>query len=345
MNRYEGAECPYCHQTLHADDEITVCPQCGAPYHRACAQKSGGCVLQELHAEGKQWQKISRPGTENVDGRAQQRCSRCGTLNSPGALFCEICGTPLQNQAPRQDGTEDTPSYNQQGGWQQANWQQNNNMDGMQPPPQMPFNPFINPMAGLDPEELIEDIPAKEAALFVKTNTPYFLPKFKAMSRQDAKGNKKSASWNWSAFIFDCYYLFYRKMYGVGTVVLILSLLFSIPSMLMSFDNLMTMIDETSTFIIDLGLSPQRMVTLYSMCNFFSLVMKLLLAMFTNKLYKEHSFKAIRKIKAASGESPDYHTLLSAKGGASMVGLLIAVGITVAVSILSSILFLQYVGL
>ena len=51
MNRYEGAECPYCHQTLHADDEITVCPQCGAPYHRACAQKSGGCVLQELHAD------------------------------------------------------------------------------------------------------------------------------------------------------------------------------------------------------------------------------------------------------------------------------------------------------
>lgn len=345
MNRYEGAQCPYCHQTLHADDEITVCPQCGAPYHRACAQKSGGCVLQQLHAEGKQWQKISRPGAEEVDGRAQQRCSRCGTLNSPGALFCEICGTPLQNESPRQDGEENVPPYNQQNDWQQSNWQQNNGTGGMQPPAQMPFNPFINPMAGLDPEEPIEDVPAKEVALFVKVNTPYFLPKFKAMSRPDAKGNKKNASWNWSAFIFDCYYLFYRKMYGLGTIVLILSLLFSIPSMLMSFDNMMTMIDETSTFILDLGLSPQKLMTLYSMCNFFSLVMKLLLALFTNKLYKDHSFKAIRQIKASSGESSDYHTLLASKGGVSMAGLLIAVGITMVISILSSILFLKYIGL
>ncbi len=345
MNRYEGAECPYCHQTLHADDEITVCPECGAPYHRACAQKSGGCVLQELHKEGRQWQKISRPGTESVDGRAQQRCSRCGTLNSPGALFCEICGTPLQNQEPDGESSGGTPPYTQQGGWQQSGWQQGRGMNGMQPPPQMPFNPFVNPMAGLDPEELIEDIPAKEAALFVKTNTPYFLPKFKAMSRSDPSGHKKSASWNWSAFVFDCYYLFYRKMYGLGAIVMILSILFSIPSMLISFDSLMTIADESSTFILDLGFSPDRMMTLYSMCNFFSLVMRLLLAAFTNKLYKEHTFKAIRKIKAASGESADYHTALSAKGGASMVSMLIAVAITVAFSIVSSILFLQYVGL
>lgn len=336
MNRYEGAECPYCHQTLHADDEITVCPQCGAPYHRACAQKSGGCVLQELHAEGKQWQKIARPGVDEVDGRAQQRCSRCGTLNSPGALFCEICGSPLQNQQPNQPGNA---PYNQQG------WQGGNNMGGMQPPPQMPFNPYVNPMAGLDPEEPIDDIPAKEVAIFVKSNTQYFLPKFKDMTRPDPNGKKKIASWNWSAFIFDTYYLFYRKMYLLGAVVMVLSLLFSIPSLLMSFDNLMTLVDESSTFIVDLGISPQKLMTLYSMCNFFSLVMKLLLALFTNKLYKEHTFKSIRKIKAEHGGSPDYHTTLSAKGGVSMVALLIAFGLTMLISVLSSTLFIQYIGL
>ena len=42
MLQYEGAECPYCHQALHDGDDITVCPICGAPYHRECAKKAGG---------------------------------------------------------------------------------------------------------------------------------------------------------------------------------------------------------------------------------------------------------------------------------------------------------------
>ena len=67
MLRYEGAECPYCHQALHDGDEITVCPQCGAPYHRECARKAGGCILTDLHEQGRQWQKISRPGEKTID--------------------------------------------------------------------------------------------------------------------------------------------------------------------------------------------------------------------------------------------------------------------------------------
>ncbi len=336
MNRYEGALCPYCQQPIHENDDVTVCPLCGAPYHRECAQKSGGCVLTELHEKGEQWQKIPRPGAREVDGRAGQRCSRCGTLNNPGANFCEICGNPLQNQEPIQQD-EDLPPYLRQDGWQQGGI-------GQQIPPQMmPFNPFVNPMGGLDPEEQIEDIPAKEVALFVRSNTPYFLPKFKEMARKDEK--KRAASWNWSAFLFDCYYLFYRKMYGLGAIVMALSLIFSIPSMMLYFDSMLTLLDESSSGLIALmGISSDKLMILSNMCSFFSLVMKLLLAMFANKLYKDHTFKSIRKIREEKGEAEDYHATLTAKGGISFTALIIALGITFAASVLASFVFLRYMG-
>lgn len=351
MLRYEGAECPYCHQMLRDGDDITVCPQCGAPYHRECAKKAGGCVLTQLHAEGRQWQKISRPGENTIDGLAQLRCSRCGTLNQPGAKICEICGTPLDNQQPGSEndsfGNANTarPNYSQNEsdqGWNQPSWQQGT--PGM-PPFQMPFDPFVNPMGGLDPEETIDDIPAKDIAVYVKQNTPYFLPKFKAFFGKQENGKKRTFSWNWAAFLLDTYYLFYRKMYGLGAIVMVLSLLLSIPSLLMSFDSLMTVIDAESTLVTDLGISPEKLLILYNMCSFLSFAMKATLAALSNRLYAAHALKDIHRIRKEKGDSAEYHTALSNKGGVSLISVAIAIAITAAISVSTSMIFLQYIGI
>ncbi len=350
MLRYEGAECPYCHQILRDGDDITVCPQCGAPYHRECAKKAGGCVLTQLHNEGRQWQKVSRPGEKTIDGLAQLRCSRCGTLNQPGAKVCEICGTPLDNQQPDEGNASSGPAgFNgagqrepHQGGWNQPSWQQG--APGM-PPFQMPFDPFVNPMGGLDPEEPIDGIPAKEVAVYVKQNTPYFLPKFKAFLGKQEGGKKRTLSWNWAAFLLDTYYLFYRKMYGLGVVVMVLSLLLSIPSLLMSFDSLMTVIDAESTLVTDLGISPEKLLILYNMCSFLSFAMKATLASLSNRLYAAHALKDIHHIRKEKGDSPEYYTALSSKGGVSLLSVAIALAVTAAASVISSMVFLQYIGI
>jgi hypothetical protein len=163
------------------------------------------------------------------------------------------------------------------------------------------------------------------------------------MARKDEK--KRAASWNWSAFLFDCYYLFYRKMYGLGAIVMALSLIFSIPSMLLYFDSMFTLLDESSSgLIVLMGISSDKLMILSNMCSFFSLVMKLLLAMFANKLYKDHTFKSIRRIREEKGEAEDYHATLTAKGGISFTALIIALGITFAASILASFVFMRYIG-
>ena len=36
MSNYTGCKCPVCQQPFTETDDIVVCPECGAPYHRAC---------------------------------------------------------------------------------------------------------------------------------------------------------------------------------------------------------------------------------------------------------------------------------------------------------------------
>ena len=333
MLQYEGAECPYCHQALHDGDDITVCPICGAPYHRECAKKAGGCVLEDLHKEGRQWQKIARPGASTIDGFSERRCSRCGTLASPGAKYCEICGNPLDNEQP------DEPPYTAG-----MNGTGNNADPSRQAPPyQIPFDPFVNPMGGLDPEEMIDDVPAKDAAVYIRQNTPYFLPKFKEFFRKD-KENRKSFSWNWAAFLFDTYYLFYRKMYGLGAIVLVLSTILSVPSLLMSFDNLATLINPDSSFVNAIGISPDKLLILYNLCGFLSMVLKAVIAAGVNRVYAGQSIKKIKKLRSEHTEDEQYHAALAAKGGVSIIGVLIAFAVTIAVSAALSSIFMPYIG-
>ena len=46
---YIGLKCPICGKPFTADDDIVVCPQCGAPYHRECYIKAGKCIYEDKH--------------------------------------------------------------------------------------------------------------------------------------------------------------------------------------------------------------------------------------------------------------------------------------------------------
>ena len=57
----------------------------------------------------------------------------------------------------------------------------------------------------------IEGEAAADVAAVVRTNTGYFLSRFR---------RNKKVGWNWAAFLFGTYYLFFRKMYKEGTAAL-----------------------------------------------------------------------------------------------------------------------------
>ena len=96
MAKYTGEICPACNQVFTDDDDVVVCPVCGAPHHRECWFKTGSCTFQDRHGSFT-WKP------ENVQNRREdfnpkstlgEICPNCGANNPPDTLFCPTCGMP-----------------------------------------------------------------------------------------------------------------------------------------------------------------------------------------------------------------------------------------------------------
>ena len=71
MPKYYGCPCEGCGEPLTLRDDIVVCPDCGAPYHRTCYEKLGRCIHSPAHAAGYEWKF---PYQENE----LRTCPNCG---------------------------------------------------------------------------------------------------------------------------------------------------------------------------------------------------------------------------------------------------------------------------
>lgn len=59
--RFTNEKCPVCGENFAAEDDIVVCPLCGAPHHRDCYKKNGECAHSDRHNEGFVWQPENTP--------------------------------------------------------------------------------------------------------------------------------------------------------------------------------------------------------------------------------------------------------------------------------------------
>lgn len=333
MFKYQGISCPLCGKEFQETDEILICPDCGAPYHRHCIQEAGKCIFDELHEKGEAWQPPQKAPHEEeeskYDSHISRRCSRCGTINSPDKLFCEVCGTPLNQEENENQPRQEQQTQQNQQGWQGLGGGQ----QGMPPFHQMAYNPYTTPFGGLSPDEEIDGVPVKDLAIYVGQNSHYFLPKFKEMSTRG-----KKISWNWAAFFLDCYYLFYRKMWGLGILVALISILLSLPNTIILYSALFEQLGATLPF------SQETLDVIYMLNNVFyilSLGLKLGVGAFSNFAYRCKVFRSIEKIHTETGDSPEYTTILTQKGGVSIKVIIVCIVVTLALSFLSSFLTLS----
>ena len=56
MFSFIGYKCPVCGKPFAEGDDIVVCPDCGAPYHRECYHKLGRCQFESLHSPSFVWE-------------------------------------------------------------------------------------------------------------------------------------------------------------------------------------------------------------------------------------------------------------------------------------------------
>lgn len=184
--KYTGESCQWCGVAFDDGDDIVVCPDCAAPYHRECWHAHGHCALEDKHGEGFTWQRSAaetapegatqgdRDPAENAEDVV---CPGCGTVSPKGSAVCPNCGMPL---APVNFG-----SFSQSGAM---------------------FRPDF------DPNEQIGDVTSGEIAMFCRTGGARYTKAFRKLANGAALG------FNWAALFFTPFWFFYRKLYKAAAI-------------------------------------------------------------------------------------------------------------------------------
>lgn len=220
---FDNQKCQYCSEVFCKNDDIVVCPKCGAPYHRKCWEEHGKCAFEDKHesgfvynANGENKEEIKEKEiaeTEDFIGKIQAQiqaqsakenqnsgaetpnenkaegcCEQCGAKLINGSEFCVYCGhkagEPINARGSRK------------------------NRNG------------ADPLGGISENETIMGEKASDIALVVRNSSAKFLPKFKKIDKRKSK-----ISWSWPSFFFGYLYLFFRKLYKYGAIFIVAQVL------------------------------------------------------------------------------------------------------------------------
>ncbi len=309
-------KCCVCEDNFKANDDVVVCPDCGAPYHRECYIKNGSCVYSDKHKSGFEYEPPIPQGKEN-------RCANCGTDNISTNLFCENCGNPMREVSAdsQNPNTTNTQNINMQG----SSFGGINNNSAHQ----SQENSFETYMAKNVYGKGFDGISTQEWTDYIGSSSQYYLYQF---ARMDEKRNKFKLTFCWSALLFSTFYFAYRKMYNWALLSALGAFIVNIPT--------------TITFLNELGIgfvpniSASAMQTLSLISMILSWALGAFFCLFSFYLYRQHAVKKIKKLKSKNLNEQDYSVTLKAQGGASVLSIVAIILFLFAISFVIT----SYVG-
>ena len=208
MPKYYGCPCEGCGEPLTLQDDIVVCPDCGAPYHRTCYEKLGQCIHRPAHAAGYEWKF---PYEESQ----LRTCPACGERTLRDAEKCRCCGAVLppeeQEPSPVSDTTEDSFDYSRM-------YRQ---FGGTADPEKEFFEEAFGKEARMD------GIARQDWLDYIGPAAPAYLAAYSRMQLQKSK-----ISMSFSALLFGPFYFFYRKAWKPALSASALTVLARVCSLL-----------------------------------------------------------------------------------------------------------------
>lgn len=299
MGIFSKYKCPICNIKFKDSDDIVVCPICGTPHHRGCFTKLGHCSQKELHDLGITFAQNMK--NIEIEEEKQNKIDSSLTLTSikenSGGLFCTECGAlnPIDGLYCTNCGNRLLISSNKSKSKKSS----------------------IN-LSSLE-NISIEGIPSKEYAAFIGVNIDYFLNIF-----NNFKG-KKRRSFNLCALFFPNVYLFYRKMWLLGVVFNILSVVFiSLNSIFYIFATKMA----PNPLILN------TIFTISAISISLLIIFNIFLGLYFNFIYYKKVINNIKKYKKHDIDKEKYYKKLQKKGYTSVKG-----GFTGSLILFFSLLF------
>lgn len=301
----KGQTCPICKAYLFDEDDVAVCPVCAAPHHRECFVSAGRCGMEEFHGTDKQYDKIREKSEEKkepaYEEQSTQECPSCHKRFPKGNAFCNQCGAPVNRSAP--------------------------------------FAFKIDFLGGVDPDEdLGEGVTADEAKDFVMVSPNRFVPKFKEFKNG---GKVWFSLWH---LLFPTASYAMRKMYSYafmsGAAEIAASLLLA-PfnasiGQLMAETNVKTYYDLAQFLLTSNDAALWKNFILGMAGVLITVAVRLLSALFANRLYYKHTIKTLKEIKETASDDEEKEKLVRKKGGVNLFAFIVAYMI---VAFLPSILF------
>ncbi len=295
---YTGATCPVCGQKFTDQDDVVVCPDCGTPYHRSCYKEKGRCIMDDLHAQGKEWENPIKPKEQAVRQETIRVCPVCGHPNQANAENCENCGRPL--------------------------------LPGSMPPPSSygtsedPRQAALNAAFGqIDPNSTIQKVSVRDVIAFTQKNANYFVRLFKLLSSEIS-----AMVFNWSALLFGPFYFLYRKMYRQGFTMLLMDLASYLPSFAVAYHLMPQALADpsllqTMTFNTS-GL--EGLISIANLVGYIPFILHLYCGFTANKKYFKHSMNTLQQIsRQYSGNRMEMERQIMRAGGVNPVAVFLAV--------------------
>ncbi len=296
---HNGDNCPICKNEFNNNDDVVICPFCGAPYHRECYQNTGACVFEDKHDSGFEYISPANTKKTNIDESPDPAptkgilCKKCQTANDASNIFCEHCGTSLHAPVAHPNSPRPTRSF----------------FDGF----------FGGGNTVTNPDEEIEGISHREWSAFFGQNAPFYLNRMQIM-----KSLQRPISFMFSAFFIGPFYFAYRKVWNWAAICFAGHIILALPQYILM---------AASVDIIFLPfLSIDTLDIINSIFSYLFFAMQLLFGIFSVHIYKTHAKKHITSLREKDGHSATYYTELSRAGGTSIIGVLIIFALMLAFS-------------
>lgn len=306
MSKVQG-ECPICKRKLLDGDDVVICPDCGAPYHRECYAKEGHCLFEDKHGAGYEYGTSAsygaNGGTQQANAAFAQRventggilCEKCKTVNDSRNIFCEKCGNPLHGQAPNvqqpyQGYSPSAGQYSQPGG-----------------------NPYMGG-AYTDFSGEIDGIPKQDWAQYIGKSAPVYVYRLSTMQHNNGK-----ISFLASAFLLGPLYFAYRKMWGWAALSFVLMLLVEAPQFLF--------VAAEAGVVMPGFLSLANLEVAVYVASYVALLFRLAMGLFAMGLFRRSAGKKLKALREANSDNQTYYMAVQKSGGTSIPGVVAVVAL------------------